>query len=338
MTRKLLLFAMPLLLTACSNTSSPEKAVQGYLKATFSGDLETQYRLASAKDRAAWTLDEYKTRQQDAQKFRFLIKDSTSKIISKDLDASGGWVTVETTGPDMTTLARDFLGMAFASGLSQDKNTEETLKKFLQEKYKNGVPKTTTTQEYEVVKEEDGWHVRTGWAEQKAKELRERQAQHLADQAKTAAEKGDVVTAHTLYQQSLQLNPEDVTVKYEAKEAEEKYQAYTQLTAYRPYLKSEGLRIEMEDYGGFAPEPEPRLRGKIRNTGPETLTELKVLITYRNKQNQAIGEKERTLVSPYMGRPFKPNFIYDLNEDLSFDAPSEAHWPNTSVEISSLKY
>ncbi|GEM49768.1 hypothetical protein [Deinococcus cellulosilyticus] len=338
MTRKLLFFALPLLLTACSNSSSPEKAVQGYLKATFSGDLDTQYQLASAEDRAAWTLEEYKTRQQDADQFRFLVKDSTSKVISKDVDESGGWVTVETTGPDMTTLARDFIGMAFATGLSQDKNTEETLKKFLQEKYKNGVPKTTTTQEYEVVKEEGGWHVRTGWAEQKAKEEREQKAKNLAALAKTAAEKGDIEAAHTYYQESLKQNPGDSMVKYEAERVAEKYQAHQQLLTYKPYLKMEGLKIEMEDYGGFAPEAEPHLRGKIRNTGTETLTDLTLLITYRDKNKQAIGEKERHLVSSYMDRPFKPGFIYDLDENLKYDAPSEADWRYTGVEIASLKY
>jgi hypothetical protein len=146
----------------CASTGGDaQRVLTSYLDASFNERDEEAYSYLSDEDRAAISLEDFKTQCAD----NIVIKGdqfeskTSFKVKKVDVDHDRARAEVEITEPDLRVILAD-LFEAFVISLLDDEEGRESTKKELEQKYSKGdIPMRTRTEYYNMVKEEGAWKI-----------------------------------------------------------------------------------------------------------------------------------------------------------------------------------
>ncbi len=169
------IFSVLVFVAGCSLSPNPKEVLSKYLDNYFHGNYDKAYELLSSKDKAVKNRKEF---SRDSEEFVGIEKAFGGKISFniKEVRITGEKAqgTVDVTKPDLNGAIGEFLGAAMKSILNGGKTFEKETEKIITEKTKNGnLPTITTTEQYDLVKDKDGWRVHMGLENEKIiKELK----------------------------------------------------------------------------------------------------------------------------------------------------------------------
>ena len=215
--------------------------------------------------------------------------------------------------------------------LNGGKTFEKETEKIITEKTKNGnLPTITTTEQYDLVKDKDGWRVHMGLENEKIiKELKS-VAEKLEKQKK-------FVEAKAKYTEIQGLSSRDSEAPKKIEELDEKAAEYKKKQAYFTKIEVNNVKTKKTTSNKTV------VSGEIKNKGDKTLKEVDITTFCLDKEGKVVFEKtfypvlvlERSY-SFSEQKPFKPNYIQPFGYILD-DAPSE--WSGkVRVEVTDLKF
>jgi hypothetical protein len=145
---------------ACGTTNGPDHIASKFFDAQVHGRFEESYGYVSAQDRAAKTLETYKTDEV----FATLLAAKTSFTVkSNQVTGDRANVILAVTHPDYSGMMQEAMGAAFASALGGKPNAE-TQKAIADKLAKASAPMKTDDEPFALRQFADGWKVVTGWA------------------------------------------------------------------------------------------------------------------------------------------------------------------------------
>jgi hypothetical protein len=329
----IIVLAMSVFFAGCSFFGPDPKAVlTKYLDNHFHGKYEKAYELLSSRDKAIKNQQEF---SGDTKEFGGMVKAMSGKInfVIKDVKVTGNkaLATVDVTMPDLSGAMGELMGVAMKAAFSGGKPDESAMEKIVTEKLKDkNLPTTTKTEQYDLVKDKDGWRVYMGWEnEKKIKELKA-EAEKLEKQKKFAEAKAK-------YTEVQGLSSRDESAPKKMKELDEKIVKYKEIQAYFPSIEVKGVHIAkgyLGDTGVF---------GEVKNKGEKTLKSVEITTYCLDKDDKIVFEKQYhpVLVSEYSfsmrdNGPLKPNYSRQFGCKLE-DAPSD--WSGkVRVEVTDLEF
>jgi ribosome-binding factor A len=309
---------MVVALTAgCNFGPGPKEVLSKYLESYLHGSYDKAYELLSSKDKAVKSQQEF---SGDIKEIGGLMKGLSSKVSYnvKDVKVTGdkALANVDVTMPDMSGAMGELLGVAMQSAFGGGKPDDKAMEKLIAEKLKDkNLPTTTRTEQYDLVKDKDGWRVYMGWENQKKIQALKAEAEKLEKQKKFAEAKAKYVEVQGL-------SSRDETAPKKIKELEEKAARYKEIQAYFQNIEVRNIhtgRGVLGDMGVF---------GEVKNKGDKTLKRVEITTYCLDKDGKVVFEKNYTpvLISEYnfMGdnQPLKPNYTRQFGCKLS-DAPSD---------------
>ncbi|MEE9913258.1 MAG: hypothetical protein K4571_16225 [Deltaproteobacteria bacterium] len=326
------LAVMTFFYTGCSIGTDPQKVISMYLDDLYHGNSEKAYSLLSSRDKAVRSLQEFSGGKAESNAMRKAFSNKiTFKIKDVKITGDKALARVDVTAPDLSGA----IGEVFATALSQafvgSKPDDKAMEKTLTEKMKeNNLPTTTTTEQFDLVKEADGWRVYMGWEnEQKIKQLM------------TEAEKFDkqkkFTEAKSKYSEILALSPRNNEAPNKIKDLDDKIIKYKEKQAYFPNIEIRDVRIGksiLDEVGVF---------GEIKNKGDKSLKKVEITTYCLDKDGKTVFEKTYhpilvTESSFGLGgnKPLKPNYGEQFGYKLN-DAPSD--WSGqVRVEVTDLEF
>ena len=324
--------ALSLFISGCSFGPNPKEVLSKYLDNYLHGNYDKAYELLSSKDKAVKNQQEFSSRFKESGGFAKAFAGKITFNI-KDVKITGdkALATIEVTTPDISGAMGELFGVAMKSAFSGGKPDEKEMEKIVAEKMKdNKLPTTTRTEQYDLVKDTDGWRVYLGWENaNKIKEL------------KTAAEKLDkqkkFAEAKTKYSEILVLSSRDDEAPKKIKELDEKIVKYKEKQVYFSNVEVKGVRIAkgyLGDTGVF---------GEVKNKGDKSLKSVEITTYCLDKDGKTVFEKtyHPVLISEYSfsmrdNQPLKPNYSRQFGCKLD-DAPSD--WGGkVRVEVTDLEF
>jgi hypothetical protein len=133
-----------IIISACGG-SSPESTAKQYLSAVKDGNFATAYDLIDSGTRERLSASEY------SERANVPLRLEDFKIRSVTVDGDTATVEAAITRPDTSSLIRDVLSSAFSGGsIPSDDEIEKKAK---------DLPRVTTVEELDLVREPSGWRV-----------------------------------------------------------------------------------------------------------------------------------------------------------------------------------
>ena len=326
------IFSMLVFFAGCSFGPNPKEVLSKYLDNYFHGNYDKAYEFLSSKDKAVKSQQEF---SGDFKEFGGFAKAFAGKITFniKEVKVTGekALATVDVTAPDLSGAMGELFGAAMKSAFSGGKPDEKEMEKIVAEKMKDkNLPTTTRTDQYDLVKDKDGWRVYMGW--ENAKKIKEvRAAAEKLDKQKKFAE------AKAKYSEILALSSRDDEAPKRIKELDEKIVKYKEKQAYFPNIEVRNVKI------GKSILNETGVFGELKNKGDRSLKRVKVTTYCLDKDGKVVFEKDfpAVLVSEYSfglreNKPLKPNYSQQFGYKLD-DAPSD--WSGkVRVEVTDLEF
>ncbi len=326
------IFSMVVFITGCSLGSNPKDVLSKYLESYFLGNYDKAYEKLSSKDKAVKSQQEF---SGDFKEFGGFAKAFAGKItfVIKDVKITGekAQATVDVTAPDLSGAMGEFMGAAMKSAFSGGKPDEKEMEKIVAEKMKGkNLPTTTRTEQYDLVKDKDGWRVYMGWEnEKKIKELKA-SAEKLEKQKKFAEAKLKFIEIQSL-------SSRDETAPKKIKELDETIVKYKEKQAYFQSIEVKDVKIAkgyLGDTGVF---------GEVKNKGDKSLKSVEITTYCLDKEGKVVFEKtyHPVLNSAYSfsmrdNGPLKPNYSRQFGCKLD-DAPSD--WSGkVRVEVTDVEF
>jgi hypothetical protein len=323
------LSAIVLFIASCSFGPDPKSVVSKYLDDYQKGNFDKAYEMLSARDKAVKSKQEYSS---DLQEFAGLAKMMAAKITYnvKDVKVTGekALATVDITSPDPSKMMGELFGAAMKSAFGGGKPDEKEMEKIAEKMKDKDMPTITRTEQFDLVKDKDGWRVYMGWEnEKKIKEL------------KAAAEKLDkqkkFADAKAKYSEIQSLSSRDSTAPKKIKELDDKIANYKEKQVYFPSIEVKNVSIGKSYIG------EKGVFGEIKNKGDKSLKSVEITTYCLDKDGKVVFEKpyHPVLVSEYSFRnegPLKPNYSRQFGCKLD-DAPSD--WSGkVRVEVTDVEF
>ena len=260
--RKLTLFLPPLagLRTRLRHVQWARSRSFEILDAQLHGRFDEAYGYVTAHDRAAKTLETYKTDESIA--VVFAAKTSFS-VKSSQANGDRAKVILAVTHPDYSGMLEQVVGAAFAFALG-GQPTAETQKAIADKLAKSSAPLKTDDLSLALQQFAEGWKVVTGWA-----------AESKIANAKKLAEQKQFEAAKIKYQEALASGADVAALKdsidaldprIAAKKEQEKYLANVVVGNVEVHLNSGRLLDEAAVYG------------EVKNQGDKTLNEVEITI------------------------------------------------------------
>ena len=321
------LFTIVLFYSGCGFSPDPQTVISQYLNNYYHGNYEKAYALLSSKDKAVRSLQDY---SGDKTEFNAVRKAMSNKITFKvkDVKVTGdkALATVDVTMPDLTAVMGDLMATVFSQAFKGRELDEKAMEKKIAEKMNDkNLPTTTRTEQFDLLKEKDGWRVYMGWENEKKIEQLKAEAEKLDKQNK-------FTEAKTKYSEILALSSKNDEATKKIKELDEKILIYKEKQAYFQNIEIRDLSISestLKDTGVF---------GEIKNNGNRSLKEVEITVYCLDKDGKAIFEKKYypILISRFsQGIPLKPNYSQKFGYKL--DAPSD--WSgNIRAEVTNLEF
>lgn len=244
----------------------------------------------------------------------------------------------------MGVMFKDLMGAAFGSAFGGKDKSE--IEKEIAKKYEKGdVPTTTKTEEFHLLKEQDGWKVFLDWKAKKAAKEKEEKIASLLSDAKKLRESKKLSGAIQKYEEVLALNGEMVEAKEAIKETKQEIQDIKEKQEYLSKVALYDLKAKY--YETYLEKKVPGVEFKIENNGDRTLKEVVVTIYFKDAKGTVITEKEYhpILVTKYSfggdNKPLKPNYIWQMERGKFYKAdsvPTEWKEGSVSANITNIEF
>lgn len=319
--------------TGCSFGPNSKDVISKYLENYYHGEYAKAYEFLSTKDKAVKSQEEYSNELNEfGGGLRKALADKITFSV-KEVKVTGdkAFATVDVTVPDISGAMGEMFGIAMKSAFSGGKPDEKEMEKVANEKLKGkNLPTTTNTEQYDLIKDKDGWRVYMGWEhEKKIKELKA-DAEKLDKQKKFAEAKAKYIEVQGL-------SARDSVAPKKIKELDEKIFQYKEKQAYFPNIEVKGVHIAKGYFGDTG------VFGEVKNKGNKSLKSVEITTYCLDKEGKVVFEKtyHPVLVSEYSftsrdNQPLKPNFSKTFGCKLD-DAPSD--WSGkVKVEVTDLKF
>jgi hypothetical protein len=326
------LAALVLFYTGCSFGPDPQKVLSQYLDDFYHGNYEKAYALLSSKDKTVRSLQEF---SGDKAEFNAMRKAMSNKITFKvkDVKVTGdkALATVDVTMPDLTAAMDDLMAAAFSQAFGGGKPDEKAMEKKITEKMNDkNLPTTTTTEQFDLLKEKDGWRIYMGWENEKKIEQLKAEAEKLDKQKK-------FIEARAKYSEILSLSSRNKEAPKKIKALDEKIVKYKEKQAYFPNIEIRDVNIGKSVLGIVG------VFGEIKNKGDKSLKRVEITTYCLDKDGKVVFEKTflPVLVSEYSfgfrgNKPLKPNYSEKFGYKLD-DAPSDWNG-NVRVEVTDIEF
>lgn len=307
---------------------SAKEVLGSYLDASLKSRSEEAYGYISTEDNAVKSLSEYKSESNKKDNpFAAVIVSSVSfKVINVTETGGTAKADVEITLPDMSVMFKDLMGAAFSSAFGGKDNKAE-IEKSIAKKYETGeVPTTTKNEEFNLLKEEDGWKVFLDWKTKKAAKEKEQRISSLLSDAKQLRESKKLSGAIQKYEEVLSLNGQMVEAQEAIKETKQEIQDIKGKQEYLSKVSLYGLKAKY--YETYLEKKVPGVEFKIKNKGDRTLKEVQVTVYFKDAKGTIISEKQYhpVLVTKYSygrdNKPLKPNYIWQQERGKFYKADS----------------
>lgn len=190
---------------ACERISEPgpKEILSRYINANQHGQFEEAYELVSSDDKAIKSLESYLSEAKGeilSITFSYQIEEVT---ITGDRANASVLITV----PDFSAIFPKLLGTAFLSALGV--TDSEQLAEKLAEKYPhNAIPRTTKSETFHLLKENDGWKMFLDWKSEKIKAEKEAKVKALLAEAEKLKKQNKLHGALKKYEEVLELDSE----------------------------------------------------------------------------------------------------------------------------------
>lgn len=311
-----LLGLLILFIASCNLFSpSPKDVLTKYLNSYFKGNYTETYALLSIKDKSFKNQKEFESELNENPFFKVFAGKVSFNV--KDVKVSGetAEATVDITAPDMSKAMADIMGMAFASAFS-DKKDEKAMEKMIVEKFKDkSLPMTTTTQTYDLIRDEDGWRVFLNWEGVK-------KAVEISKQAEQLEKNKKFEEAKVKYKEALSLDKKNKNIQGELAKIDKKIEEYKLKKAYFDKVEVRNIHLGTDYLGTVG------VFGEIKNNGDRILTQVEVTAYCLDKNDKVVFEStyHPVLVSESLfmrdNTPLKPNYSRRFGYKLN-DAPSD---------------
>lgn len=322
------LAALMLFYTGCSFSPDPQKVISKYLEEYYHGNYEKAYALLSSKDKTVRSLQEFSGGEEEFNAIRkAMSKKTTFKVKDVKITGDNAVATVDITTPDLTSAMGDLMATAFSQALGGGKPDEKAMEKKIAEKMNDkNLPTTTTTEQFDLLKEKDGWRVYMGWENENKIEQLKTEAEQLVKQKK-------FIEARAKYSEILSLSSRNNEAPKKIKEIDEKIVIHKEKQAYFTNIEMRDVKVEETTRGDIG------VFGELKNNGNRSLKEVEITVYYLDKDGKAIFEDKHSPVrtTKYFGNnnPLKPN--YSLEFGYKLDAPSD--WSgNIRVELTNIEF
>ena len=326
-------FVLAFLIVGCDklselNQPGAKEVLTSYLDASLKGRSEEAYGYVSSEDKTVKGLGEYKSESdKEDSPFAAVIASNVSfKVLKVTGAGSTAKADVEITLPDMGVMFKDLMGAAFSSALGG--KDEGKIEKELAKKYETGeVPKITESEEFYLVKEDDGWKVFLDWKTKKAEKEREDKVASLLSDAKELRKSNKLHGAVKKYEEALTLDSEMVEAKEGLSETKQEIESFEEKQAYIKNVILKDFKVSEGKKYGFG-KAVPGVFGTIVNNGDRSLKEVEITVYFLNDEGTVIGEEDfhPVLVTEYSfggdNKPLKPNYVKDFGYSVEDYAPS----------------
>jgi ribosome-binding factor A len=222
-----------LFIAGCSFNPDPKAVISKYLDNYLHGNYDKAYELLSSRDKAIKSQQGF---TGDTKEFGGLVKALSSNVSFnvKDVKVTGdkALATIDVTAPDLSGAMGELFGVAMKSAFSGGNPDEKEMEKIVAEKLKDKkLPTTTRTEQYDLVKDKEGWRVYMGWENEKKIKGLKAEAEKLEKQKKFAEAKAK-------YTEIQGLSARDESAPKKIKELDEKIAMYK-----KSRLTSRALRL-----------------------------------------------------------------------------------------------
>jgi len=338
----LVLVAISLLSTGCNRIDEllgrgPRQILEKFLAASLRGNKEEAYNCISSSDRRARSLAQYKGDAAESPLVRALADRVSFTIQTIDVHGDTATAAVRTTSPDFSVLFKDLFGAAFVSAFSG--RDQKELEKTLAEKYaKTDAPTTTRSENFNLVKESDGWKVFLDWET-------EGKVTAALGEARTLRRDNKLRAALAKLDEVLELKSEMVEAKKERDEVQRDIREFDEKQAYIDKVILYDLKGVY--YETYLDKRVPGVEFKLRNTGDRTLKKVKVTVYFKDASGTVIHEQDYSpvLVTEFSfsgdNKPLKPGYIWQLERGKFYKAeavPNEWKEGSVSAKVADIQF
>ncbi|RII26756.1 MAG: hypothetical protein CXR31_10135 [Geobacter sp.] len=320
------------LLSACSFGPDPKAVVSKYLDNYYHGNYDKAYELLSTRDKAVKSQQEFSDEFNAVAGFAKALAGKITFVV-KDVKVTGdrSLATVDITAPDFSSAMGEVMGLAMKSAFGGGKPDDKEIEKIISEKMKDkNLPTITRTEQYDLVKDKDGWRIYMGWENEKKIKALKAEAEKLENQKK-------FVDAKAKYAEVQGLSSRDEAAPKKIKELDEKIAKYKEKQAYFPNIEVKGVNISKGYFGDVG------VFGEVKNKGDKSLKSVEITTYCLDKDGKVVFEKpyHPVLISEYSfsmrdNGPLKPNYSRQFGCKLN-DAPSD--WSGkVRVEVTDLEF
>ena len=337
--KKLCLFFL-LVLVSCDVSSDPKSVVEKYNSLRLEGKFGEVYDLLSSSDQKVETKASYAKRMQSDELAGLFQNQTRFKVTGANIKEIEAVVFVDVTMPDLSSLMGDVLSIGMVSAFSGDKKkANELLDKTIKEKLTGNVAKVTKSETFKLVKEQNEWKILLGW-----------EAQSLLKKANDLRKKKRYTDAISEYQKALDLDSELAEAKKGIEQSRKALELAKKLKKERKKRKTYIKMIRLYDlksgyYRGYLKDKFAGVTFKLKNNGNKTLSEVKVVVYFKNAAGDVIFEKDFTPVyeNKYSSRPklLKPNYVWQNPRGKYYtvdDMPSEWKEGSAFARIVDIKF
>lgn len=301
----------------------PDDALAKFLDARSRQDWETAYSLISNDDKAIESFADYSKVDSDfSPSFLSEIRGASKfKILKTERNSSKAKVTVEATEADVAKLIIEKVN--YEINHYTDLMAKSNASQYIEEKYHNHLPMLTETETYDLIKEDSGWRVFLG-----LRVAREMQSLIAESQKYQKEKKYDESRALLLKAKAISSDGstiDDLISNLDKEIAEDK--------AMNEYVdKVQIFDVAAKYYEGNDGSV-PGITFKIRNVGNRELTEIDIIVYFKDKSGNTIAEKTYYPVLPSKSS-LKPGYIWQIERGKFYSASSVSdEWKTGSVAV-----
>lgn len=181
--------------------------------------------------------------------------------------------------------------------------------------------------------------------QEKAEEDRRNKIRQLIKEAKEFSKEEKFVEALNKYQEILILDEKSEVAADGIEETEQSINEYRVKKEYIGFVTL--YDFEASTIDTYLEKKVPAVKFKLKNEGDKTLTEVKVIVYFKDKEGNTIAEEDfyPVLVSAYSfssdNKPLKPGYIWQMEKGKWYtvkDAPSEWQVGNADAIIADIEF
>ncbi len=308
---------------------TPNKIVQKYFNAIYSGNFEVAYNYINADDRKELSYEEYLKENNFTDSIKKLIlSKSSAKAYKTEVNQNTAIVFVWVSKPDISSKALELMPVLLSAAFSDKSEISKLEQKFEKILNEDHLPLETTEEKIETIKENGKWYINFNF--RKSKKINK-----LLEEAKIYEKEKKFNLAKEKYNEALLLKGHSIEIEDKIKQLDEEIEAFEEKQA---YIKNIVLKnVEVSDYQEYSFSTiEKAFFGTLVNNGDKILSSITLTVYMYDKEGNVIAEEDFYPLYNY-NKPFKPKFVKDFGWKLTKYAPS--NWSGKiKVEVTDIKF